>query len=65
MIISLLRRHQILLLPILQAAMGDNREVYSTLERILSTAAAVGEAFQDKENAEDTELIFHTKALLQ
>ena len=51
--------------PTAQAAAGDNSEVYSILERILSTATAVGEAFKDEVNANDTQLIFYAKELLQ
>ena len=46
-------------------ATGDNREVYSTLERILNTATAVGGALMDEETARDTEFISHVSELLR
>ena len=46
-------------------ATGDNSDVYSTLERILNTAMAVGEAFKDEENAKDVEFIFNVSELLR
>ena len=49
----------------MQAATGDNSEVYSILERVLSAVTAVGDAFKDEANANDTELIFYVKELLQ
>ena len=58
--------HRLLrLIFITQVATGDNSEVHSILERILSTATAVGEAFKDETNTIGTELIFYVKELLQ
>ena len=52
------------LILINQEATGDNSEVYSILERILSTATAVSEALKDDANAKDTKLISYVKELL-
>ena len=52
------------LIPINQEATGDNSEVYSILERILSTATAVSEALKDDANAKDAKLISYIKELL-
>ena len=49
----------------MQAATGNNSEVQGVLERILSTATALGEAFKDEANAEDTEFVLYVKELLQ
>jgi len=49
---------------IIQAATGDNSEVYNILERVISTATAVGEAFKDEVNAKDAQLTLYTKELL-
>src|ERR1700761_492059 len=48
-----------------QVVTGDNREIYSTLERILSTATAIGDAFKDEKNAKDVELISNVSDLLR
>ena len=62
---SFLLKHDLTSLHLFQTATGDNSEAYSTLERILNTATAVGDAFKDKENAKDTELIFNVSELLR
>ena len=43
----------------------DNSEVQSILERVLTTATVVGEAFRDEKNANDPELIFYATELLR
>ena len=47
-----------------QTATGDNREIYSILERIMSVSTAVGQAFKDDEIAKDVQLTFYAKQLL-
>ena len=49
----------------IQASTGDNSAIHGILESILSTGTAVGEAFKDEVNAQDMELIFYAKELLQ
>ena len=46
-------------------ATGDNREIYSTLERVLSTTAAIGEAVKHEENAKDAEFISNVSELFR
>ena len=48
-----------------ETAKGDNSEIHSSLERILSTAVAFAEVSKDEVNGMDSKLTFYMSEFLQ